>query len=292
MWKETCPAKLNLYLAVTGPREDGYHELVSLVVQTGLCDELEAELAPLFATNDSLVCDDATLPVGADNLVLKAAAAYRERVPTAPFLHFRLKKRIPYGAGLGGGSSDAVQALRILNAASRDVLDRASLQEVAAKVGSDCPLFLMDGPVLMRGRGELLEPLQEPAKSRLRGQSVMIVKPHFSIGTAWAYSALKPANAYIGKAEAEADLRRWLQDGSPEELPLRNSFQTVVYRKYPCYDVLNAQLARAGCPELVLTGSGSAAFAFCDGTQAERMKAIVQESLGNSCFLTHCSLQA
>ncbi len=287
MWRENCPAKLNLYLAVTGRRADGFHDLVSLVAKLDLCDTLEA--VPSTKEADCLACDDAELSAGPDNLVLKAAAAYRSRVPAAPFLAFTLTKRVPYGAGLGGGSSDAAAALRIMNAASGHTLGDDALRDLAAGVGSDCPLFLVEGPCLMRGRGELLSLLTGPAADALMGRTLLLAKPHFGISTPWAYSSLAPASAFIPEAEAEAELSAWL--AAPRGLPpLRNSFQKSVYAKYFVYNVLNKTLTSQTLPALVLTGSGSAAFAFCEEDEALRMEKIVREHLGADAFVRLCSL--
>ena len=281
-FSQHCPAKLNLFLAVTGRRADGYHDLVSLVSQLALGDELEADL--FTAGADTLVCDDAALSVDADNLVLKAAAAYRRRVPEAPWVAWKLTKRVPYGAGLGGGSSDAATALRILNKACGDVLDADRLAAVAAEVGSDCPLFLRTGPVVMRGRGELLSEVPQAAREALVGRGVVVVKPDFGVPTGWAYGALDKVAAFTAPDVAEAELNRWLADPA-SEIPVRNSFMDVVFRKYQCFDALNAVLRAANLPQLILTGSGSACFAFADKAQAGEIAKLAKRALGEDCFV-------
>lgn len=146
-------AKLNLSLAITGRRADGFHELISLVAPIALADTLTLDVGrPL-----GLTCDDASLPVDGSNLVLKAAAAYVKRRPSAPIGHFHLTKKVPHGAGLGGGSSDAAAALRLLDQASGDPLGLEFLETLAAEVGSDCPFFVRGQAAVMRGRGERLE---------------------------------------------------------------------------------------------------------------------------------------
>lgn len=276
-WREECPAKLNLFLAVGGRRADGYHELLSLAAPVTLADALEAEESPLGA--DELSCDNAELSAGPDNLVLKAAAAYRAKVPGAPHFRWKLCKRIPWGAGLGGGSSDAAGALRILNAACAGALDAAALSGVAASVGSDCPLFLIPGPVLMRGRGEKVEPLPEPAAAALRGRRVALVKPHFSIPTGWAYGALDRAGPGEDLAQAGEVLARWIE--RPEGLPpLFNSFQKVAFGKYLAYDELNRAVEALGFPPFVLTGSGSAVFSFPGKADASVLRGCVEDCLG------------
>ena len=154
-------AKLNLSLAITGRRADGFHELVSLVTPIALADTLTLEPGRSLG----LTCDDASLPVDGTNLVLKAAAAYAKRRPSAPTGHFHLTKKVPHGAGLGGGSSDAAAALRLLDQASGNPLGLEVLESLAAEVGSDCPFFVRGQAAIMRGRGERLEILSVAART-------------------------------------------------------------------------------------------------------------------------------
>ena len=135
MLSETAPAKLNLSLAITGRRADGFHELISLVASLELADTLE--FTPGGAWR--LTCDDASLPVDGTNLVLKAAEAYRRHRTEVASGHFHLSKKVPSGAGLGGGSSDAAAALRILDRTVAQPLGPTALEVIAAEIGSDCP---------------------------------------------------------------------------------------------------------------------------------------------------------
>ena len=149
-----APAKLNLFLAITGKRADGFHDLVSVVTPLAMGDVLTLQARPK-ATGDTLACRHPEVPVDASNLVLKAAAAYRKRAGSdgPPPVHFILEKETPAGAGLGGGSSDAAAALRGMNELARRPMAAEGLRVCAAEVGSDVPLFLENGPVVMRGRG-------------------------------------------------------------------------------------------------------------------------------------------
>ena len=165
-----CPAKLNLLLAVTGRRPDGFHELVSVVAPVALADTLTVEPAAEF----SLSCDDPTVPTDGTNLVLKAAAAFRTATGWRGGAKFTLAKCIPAGAGLGGGSSDAAIALKALNQLAGNPLAPDALATVAAGVGSDCALFIAGGPVVMRGRGEKVERLPEAVAARLRGRRLCL----------------------------------------------------------------------------------------------------------------------
>jgi len=285
--KTVCPAKLNLYLAVTGRRPDGYHDLLSLATQLDFGDDLEAEISS--TGRDLLVCDNPTLSCGADNLVLKAAAAYRKRVPDAPFLSWKLTKRVPCGAGMGGGSSDGAASLRIMNEICNDALSETGMLDAASEIGSDCPLFLSDEPVVMRGRGEKISRVSKEVRSALSGMQVVVIRPSFGIPKAWACDALDRANAMTPTEAAEAELGAWLE--SPcGNIPQRNRFEAVVFRKYLCYDALNAELTNAGLPMLRLTGSGSACFALADESEAKDMIGISRKCLGGSCFAVRARL--
>ncbi len=254
-----APAKINLFLAITGRRQDGYHELVSVTAPVEFGDTLRVEAARDF----SLACDDATVPVDETNLVLKAARAFRAATGWGGGARFTLEKRIPLGAGLGGGSSDAAAALRALNALAGEPLASAKLAEVAAQVGSDCALFFAGGPAVMRGRGERVEPLAEEAAARLRGRRVLIFKPGFGVSTAWAYArmAAKP-ETYLPLAGAEARLAAWRDDARvPASALLFNNMEPVVFAKYLALPVLLEQLRAKFGLTARMSGSGSACFA-------------------------------
>jgi 4-diphosphocytidyl-2-C-methyl-D-erythritol kinase len=252
------PAKINLFLAITGRRPDGFHDLVSVAAPLQWGDRLEAAAAGEALT---LACDDPAVPADATNLILRAAEAFRAATGWRTGVHFVLEKRIPVGAGLGGGSSNAVAALRALNLLAGGPLGAAALAGLAAGLGSDCPLFLADGPVAMRGRGERIAPLAEAAARRLRNRRVLLFKPGFPIATGWAYGRLAAAGAYVPPAEAEARLAAWLVGTEPAEALLANNMESVAFAKFPALPVLLDRLRdRCGLAPR-LSGSGSACFA-------------------------------
>jgi 4-diphosphocytidyl-2-C-methyl-D-erythritol kinase len=268
-----APAKLNLFLAITGRRTDGFHDLVSVVAPLDFGDTLRAEPAGEF----SLACDDSDVPCDETNLVLRAAAVFTRAtaggLATKPdrslAAKFFLEKRVPMGAGLGGGSSDAVAALRALNRLSGARLGPAALAAAATQLGSDCPLFLHHGPVVMRGRGERVEPLPAPVAERLRGRRVLLFKPAFGISTPWAYARLAEmaresavGDVYLPPAEAEARLATWLGGrDAPVENLLFNNLERPAFAKFIALPVLLEELrARFGLAGR-MSGSGSACFA-------------------------------
>ncbi len=287
----SCPAKLNLCLAVTGRRADGFHELVSVAAQLGLADTLRVEPAAGF----SLTCDDPAVPADDTNLVLKAAAEFCRATGWTGGARFHLVKRVPMGAGLGGGSSDAAAALRALDRLAENPLAPAAIAEVAARVGSDCALFLADGPVVMRGRGERIEPLPAAAR-RLAGRRVLVFKPDFGISTPWAYRqiAAEAPGSYLPAAEAEdrvAGLLRALEHGEPCEERLFNGLERPAFAKFVALPVLLAQLrGRFGLAPR-MSGSGSACFALLpDGCDVAAIRAAVRDAWGPSAFVAETNL--
>jgi 4-diphosphocytidyl-2-C-methyl-D-erythritol kinase len=281
-----APAKLNLFLAITGRRADGFHDLISVAVKLDFGDTVRAEPAPSGFT---LACDDPALSVDETNLVLKAARAFADAAAWRGGAKFFLEKKIPVGAGLGGGSSDAVAALHALNEIAGGPLDRTALLQIAAKIGSDCPLFFYDGPVVMRGRGERVEPLGPSIADRLASCRVLVCKPDFGISTPWAYAqfAVGAPGTYLPPAEAEARLGAWLSnpDARPAEL-LFNNMEPAAFEKFPALPSLAAQLRREYGIDLRMSGSGSACFAIMSGeTPTDSVAATIRAAWGKSVFI-------
>lgn len=288
------PAKLNLFLAVTGRRTDGYHDLVSVAVPLDFGDQLEARNAAGGASEQfSLVCDDPAVPVDGSNLVLKAATAFAAATGWSGRVQFTLTKRIPVGAGLGGGSSNAVAALRALNQLSGGALAEDKLAGIAAALGSDCALFLHHAPVVMRGRGEHIAALPASAMARLRGRRVLLFKPSFGISTPWAYgrmAAEAPAH-YQPAAEVEARLAAWLGGTAPAEELLANNLEGVAFAKFIALPVLLAKLRRECGVTARMSGSGSACFAVLrDDGVTTPLIATIRSAWGAQCFVQEARL--
>jgi len=283
------PAKLNLFLAVTGRREDGYHDLVSVVAPLAWGDELSATLlGPGLGSPGTLVCDDPTVPVDESNLVLKAARAFAVATGWSERVHFKLQKRIPMGAGLGGGSSNGVAALRALNELAGNPLAEPALAALAAGLGSDCALFLAGTPVIMRGRGERVEVLGEAERMRLSGRRVLLFKPAFGVATPWAYRQLAATpGSYFPPAEAEARLAAWRGDpAAPVESLLANTLETPVFAKHLALPALLGELRRRSGLAPRMSGSGSACYALLPaGADLPPIEAIIREAWGPNCFI-------
>jgi 4-diphosphocytidyl-2-C-methyl-D-erythritol kinase len=283
------PAKINLFLAVTGRRPDGYHDLVSVAAPLDFGDELEARSAERGAGGQfTLECDDPAVPVDGANLVLKAAQAFAAATGWRQGVAFKLTKRIPLGAGLGGGSSNAVAALRALNRLSGGLLTEGKLAGMAATLGADCPLFLRNAPVVMRGRGERLEPPPAAAAARLSGRRVLLFKPGFAISTPWAYDRLvrEAPRHYLPAPAAEARLAAWLRGSAPAEELLFNNLGGVAFAKFIALPVLLDRLRRESGLAMQMSGSGSACFALHgDDFVTASVRARIRECWGPAAFV-------
>lgn len=286
------PAKINLSLAITGRRPDGFHELVSVVARLGSGDTLHAERVAEDGRL-TLVCDAEGVPTDGSNLILKAAAKFVEATGWRGGVRFVLEKRIPVGAGLGGGSSNAVAALRALERLSGVALDPEGRHALAASLGSDCPLFWHDGPVVMRGRGERLDTLPDGAARRIAGRRVLVFKPEFGVSTPWAYQALAARPDWYASAEAEESrLAAWIADSAaPAERLLINTLERPVFAKWVALPTMLAWLRERHGLDARMSGSGSACFALLQtDTDAAEAIATVREGWGESAFVQATTL--
>jgi len=175
-----APAKINLSLKILGRRDDGFHEIETLIVPISLSDEMKIE------KNEGGIefrCDDPFVPLSDDNLVIQAAKSFFVAPELEPAVSIELKKKIPLGAGLGGGSSDAASTLLALNHLFEANLTHDELAELGATAGSDVPFFVFESPAICRGRGEVVTPIQLPERL-----SILLLKPAFVVPTQLAYS--------------------------------------------------------------------------------------------------------
>ena len=240
-----APAKLNLSLRVLGKRADGYHDIDTLMVKVpGLCDSLELRPHAGFA----FTCDDPELPADESNLVVRAARAYETAAGIACDCAITLKKSIPHGAGLGGGSSDAATTLLGLDQWHDGRLGPARLLEIAAALGSDVPFFLSRGAARCTGRGEIIEDLPNPPPVR-----VLLLKPQFEVPTPDAYRRWADAQPLPGLSEEPQQLAG---------LALVNDLERPVFAKHRFLAELKLWLlARHETRAALLCGSGSTMFA-------------------------------
>lgn len=282
--KKFSPCKVNLMLAITGVRPDGFHELVSLVTPTRFGDELYVEISD----SDSLKCNMEGVPCDSSNLVMRAAEIFRRVSGRTERFAFDLQKKIPAGAGLGGGSSNGAAALAAVNELCGNPLPMSKLADLAAELGSDCPLFLSNSPVVMRGRGEKVFPLFGAARRCLERVKFFVFKPEFSINTGWAYSQMKKnPSDYIDRDLAENIISEWLENPCVFNLPLVNNMQIEAFKKYPALEVAIEEIKKRFRVPCMMSGSGSACFAVVndlDGGALKQMEICVKDMLGESCI--------
>lgn len=262
---QTACAKVNLGLKVLAKRADGFHEIRSILQSVSLADSLRFHPAKTF----SMSCSDPALSTGEDNLVTRAAALFAAAAgqPEAASYHVHLEKRIPLGAGLGGGSADAAAVLKGLNRLAGLPLDEGRLRQLGAELGSDVPFALAGGTGLVRGRGDLLEPLQWVGLPC----HYALVYPGLEVSTAWAYSQVEPGltdpSPYLTFINS---LRGGRVDGNRLRQVLENDLQALVERANPIVAVVGSQLMAAGAVASSMSGSGSAVYGiFDDRTAAE-----------------------
>jgi 4-diphosphocytidyl-2-C-methyl-D-erythritol kinase len=270
-----CPAKINLHLEVLGLRPDGFHELAMVMQTIELGDVLR--LAPTADGRIALHCDHPELPTDGSNLIVRAAELLRARAGLPELgAQMHLRKRIPIGAGLAGGSSNGAAALHGLNTLWGLGHTPAALEALAAELGSDMPYCLAGGTQLCFGRGERLEPL--PAAN---GLAVLLLKhPDASVSTPWAYGRCRELreDVYLHSEQEFEQRRQALREGPLVRAlaggdalpPLRNDLQAVVELEVSSVGEGLALLRSLHTPLAVaMSGSGPSLFAlFADLDQA------------------------
>jgi 4-diphosphocytidyl-2-C-methyl-D-erythritol kinase len=243
-------AKINLDLRVLGKRPDGFHELRTVFQTISMADIVDIAFAPGRRADVSLY-DDAGIP---DNLMARAARLAMDAMRITGQVEMRLRKSIPMGAGLGGGSSDAAAVLLALPALAGGCLSIEELTSLAAQLGSDVPFFLLGGTAVGIGRGTELFPLPDaPARP------AVLVAPGAHVDTPGAYAALSPRLTTESQQNKIVSFQAHVWDLSSGKLA-GNDFETVVFERHGRLPVLKQALIRAGASVAMMTGSGSAVF--------------------------------
>jgi 4-diphosphocytidyl-2-C-methyl-D-erythritol kinase len=177
-----APAKINLSLKILSQRKDGFHEIETVIAPVSLHDEIKIDKIDV-GKRIKFRCDDPSVPRSEDNLVVRAANRFFAATKLTPAVSIELKKKIPHGAGLGGGSSDAAATLLALNRLFETNLTLEELAKLGSAIGSDVPFFIFESVATCRGRGELVTPMKLPEQL-----SILLIKPDFVVATTWAYS--------------------------------------------------------------------------------------------------------
>jgi len=242
-----APAKINLSLRILGRRSDGFHEVETVAAPISLCDKINIERRS-GKKAIAFRCDDQSMPKGKDNLVVRAAEVFFEKMNLDAGVSIELKKKIPHGAGLGGGSSDAASTLLALNELFETKLPRKALAKMAEPIGSDVPFFIFESAAICKGRGELVSPVT------FRKQlSILLLKPEFGVPTEWAYSRWRDSREIPGVVYAAQEF-----DGQT----FVNDLERPVFEKFVFLAQLKMWLLMQ--PEVgaaLMSGSGSTVFA-------------------------------
>ncbi len=240
--------KINLGLAVTGKLTDGFHTIETVMYPVPLYDVLEMIISP--KGKFSFQTSGLEIPGKPENnLVVKAYKLLTEDFDLKP-VEIHLHKAIPMGAGLGGGSSNGAFAIKILNSIFNLNLNKKKMQQYAGRLGSDCPFFIENRPVLAKGKGDIFDKIEID----LPGYSFVIVKPDIHINTAQAYSMIKPAKNKISLKEIIVE--------PPDKWKglLTNDFEHPVFENYPEIKAIKDKLYKLGATYTSMSGSGSAVY--------------------------------
>ena len=260
-----APAKINLFLEILGKRDDGFHELETLMVSVSLADTLTVEPADdLRLTIDG----NPDLPTDDTNLILKAARLLAEHTGCSRGAHFHLTKRIPTGGGLGGGSSNAVAALRLASTLWELDVSDGELMKLGGRLGSDVPFFVADGPAICRGRGEIVEPCRLPWGEL----SLVLLFPAVHVSTPRVFQS--------GIIDLTSP-RRTLSflTGPPETNEARaaagrlfNRLESATFELYPELNEIATMAGSLDAPGWRMSGSGSTFYVLAESpTHAEEL---------------------
>jgi 4-diphosphocytidyl-2-C-methyl-D-erythritol kinase len=266
-----APAKVNLCLHIGGREKDGYHRLVSLFQMVSLYDHIH--IRSLKAKDAFRLEGKFDFPAE-ENIITRAVRLFRERTGARQGVEIRVRKEIPLGAGLAGGSSDAAAVMCGLNVLFSGGLDREGLSVLASELGSDIPFFLGAPAALVRGRGEMVEPL-----APRRDFALVLVYPGFPVASRRAYEWL---DAYRGAEAAEKarcqlpepdTLRRMYGQEEIATWTLFNSFTPVLTARFPLLEEIKTTLKQAGAIAAGVSGSGSTVFGLFPGRDDARRAA-------------------
>jgi 4-diphosphocytidyl-2-C-methyl-D-erythritol kinase len=275
----TANAKINLSLDVLRKREDGYHELRTIMQSVELHDTVILETG---GTGIRVECDSGQVPENADNIAARAAAMIIGRFGIKSGLRIKIIKRIPVAAGMAGGSADAAAVLRGLNLLFSIGLDAAELRDMGRRIGADVPYCVTGGTMLAEGIGERLTPLKP-----FSGVNLVIVKPDIGVSTAWAFQNLdlskpvdRPDTELLAAAVENGDIAAVASN-------MRNVLESVTIPRYGIVDEAKKRLLELGALGSMMSGSGPSVFGmFADRDGAyEAYKAVASDRRW-SCLLT------
>ena len=243
------PAKINFGLNVISKRSDGFHDIETIFYPINIFDRIT------FSESDKFIfeTDNETLNSEKDNLVIKAKSALEDLTKKKLNVKIHVSKKIPIGAGLGGGSSDAAAVLITLNKIFKLNLDSLSLNKIAAQIGSDVPFFLKPNPSFASSRGEVLEQIDFKIDN-----SIFLINPGIFVSTKWAYEKIKPEKPELSLIEL---YRRGKLKSENYRDHVINDFEEPVMEEFQAIRKLKEELYEMGADFALMSGSGSSLFA-------------------------------
>lgn len=270
--KIVSPAKINLFLRVVGKRKDGYHEIESLMCPVSLCDTVSLRLG---GKGVRIECQAPGVPEDETNLACQAAHLFFERLGKRAGVFIGIDKKIPAGAGLGGGSSNAAAVLVGLNQLADKPFLKQELARMGSQLGADVAFFVYGVPALATGIGEKIEPV-----SGLFSHHLIIVFPGFGVSTALVY---KKCNLALTRCEKIHNVPDLTGDSGIVENLLCNDLETAAIAEHPEIETVGQALLKANAAGVLMSGSGSAVFGlFREKAHAEKAKDRVLD--GHACW--------
>lgn len=275
------PAKINLRLEILHKRNDGYHEIQTIFQKISLYDEITLQVSSYKGIN--LTIDDPSIPADNNNLAYKAASHLCKDQKLFCGISIHIKKKIPLGAGLGGGSSNAATTLMGLNRLLKLNLTDKYLQQLSRSLGADVPFFLSRyGTANATGIGEKIKPLELHPKLWF-----LVVFPNFSISTKWAYRMFSK-NKLLTKNRKKFIQLRFLKDFDYVMSILLNDFERVVFHAYPEIQRIKKNLIEVGAAGSLLSGSGSSVFGvFSTKKETEKALSMLPDQANHRTFIVH-----
>lgn len=266
-------AKINLGLLVLEKRPDGYHDIETVFHRINLYDEIG------FSPSSNIIIESSSKEPPSDerNICFKSAELLRRHLGINAGVKISIQKKIPVGAGLGGGSSDAATVLRHLPSFWGKTVSEDGLLILALQLGSDVPYFLHSGSALARGRGEALATFHLDVP-----YTILLCNPGIHISTAWAYQHVQPQ---LRQADLKELVRRGMQNSS-QLAALTNDFESAVFTEYPAVKEVKERMLRNGAVFSLMSGSGSTVYGLFDDEGTARKAAADFNALGFRAFLT------
>ena len=276
-----APAKINLFLAITGRRSDDFHQIQSVISKIELSDYVTLEKTDLLDEVTCICMGNDSLS-GKQNLACTAVRQWRQVTGDRTGVKVTIQKNIPIMAGLGGGSSDAVSALLGLNSLNGNPLCDSELGNIAQKLGSDCAFFLTNGLVHVTGRGEDVHNFEKKVNVSLNRQRIFIFQPPIGFSTPLLYKRFSEKSSYSEDSWASNRIRSWSKGTIPTIQFLYNDFESVILNKYLFLSPLFKLMEKVHGLSFRVSGSGSCCFCFAESdTDKESVEQLIKESLGD-----------